>query len=264
MGLKIFTLVLCCAFTAHTFSLNKKFHKDDPIATPKLDFGPGLGDLINAVIKNLTANGPVEIIPSLGPLNLTQIIPAIIGEDQLNPLKGTLNLSSIALTGLDGAEIVNSTFNLGGLLSPIKVNFDANLPGVGLGGNYGINALLLGILPVKGQGQFAMSIDITAGGGGDLKALPSLKFSAFDYKMDLRNVDVNFEGLIGSPELSEQINKIINNFIDDLLIPSINSLEEKLHLFINTTITDLLNEIVGEITYQKLLEILNAILNPKP
>jgi hypothetical protein len=263
MELKTLAFVLLFTFSAHAFSLNKDYNNKAPIAAPQVDFGPAIGDLINSILKNITANGPVELIPNLGPLNLTQILQTIIGEGNINPLKGSLSLSSVALIGLEGAEIVNSTINVP-TLRPIEINFDVDLPGVGLGGDYVIDALLLGILPVRGHGRFSAQIDLAAGGGGELRILMPMKFNTFDYNLLLRNIDVDFEGLIGGPELSEQINKIINNFIDDLITPALTGLESALHPFINAIIHDLLDSVVGELTVAKLLEILNGLLNPKP
>ncbi|CAG7836693.1 unnamed protein product [Allacma fusca] len=267
MELKVFALTLLLACTANAFSLAARDTKT--VITPFLDYGPQIKPVIEQLLELLSAiNLPIRSEPLT--ISLEDLLKDVIGENATSPIKGTLTLSNIVLGLKPGATCDSVIVNMLGITAPIPLEVVVSLPGVGITADYDLNALLLGIIPVRGTGPMYAGVDITAGVvDSAFKAKAGStpgSFTKFDYLLDLKSILVKLEGLLGGPEISDQINKIIQNLIDDSVTPFLVENLRILHPIIKAVIHDALNEAVKDITYQSLICQLDpsSIFCPKP
>jgi hypothetical protein len=235
---------------------------------PFLDYGNQVKAALDGILQSLGDSDPIPLFPEyIEDITLPWevLLRPIIGENATSPLTGTVTIKAPGLKLQPGAQCNNASLELIGVVQPLKINIvSASIPAAGIVGEYAVDATLLGLIPIRGQGPFFVGIDLEAG----IKD-SALKFklgsnngtmTKFDYILNLRGINVQFDGLLGGPELSEQFNKLINNLISDVVTPTIASLLDTLHPIIALALKDVLNEFVKPITYQMILD----LLNPKP
>jgi hypothetical protein len=252
--------ILAC--TSHAFSLPKL--TDNQVA-PNADYGEQVKVVVDGLLASIAEGEPIpiELIPELR-INITEILASLIGANVTSPIKGNMVITDPAIALKPGGVCESASVILNGIVQPLNLDVLVSLPGAGLVGDYSIDAIVLGIIPVRGAGRFYFGLDVSAG-----IVDTSLKFklgssngtfTKFDYVFDLRSIDISLEGLIGTPDLSDLINQIINDFINKELSPVVVSLEATLRPFIRAILHDILDVIAQPITYQMILD----LLNPKP
>ncbi|CAG7836692.1 unnamed protein product [Allacma fusca] len=256
----VITLIFACS--AHAFSVSRGSGNH---VAPLQDFGPTVKEALDSILASLAEGDPIpiDLIPELR-LNLTELIGAIIGENATSPIKGEMVITAPAIGLKPGGVCERASVILNSIVRPVDLDVLVSLPGAGIVGDYSINALLLGIIPVRGEGRFYLGVDLSAGVTDTSLKLKlgsaNGTLTSFEYLFDLRSLDINLEGLIGGPDLSDKINEILNDFIDKEITPALISLEATLHPVLRAILHDTLNEVVKPITYQMLLD----LLNPKP
>jgi len=213
MNLQNISLVAAVLFASCYLTLG--FSVQDPRlgglgtkAPPPVIIGPEVAALINSIIQILP--NPLQLKVSEVPINLT----AATANSSLK-IKGSLNLKTINLHNLRNLDVTQTSLVFEGLISiPLNVSLDSKRLPLYISADYSIDALVAGIIPIRGQGLLNASLDsFSFGCTGEFYALGSMTLKNFDTAMDISTLKVSLGGLFGDAELADNVGRILADLV---------------------------------------------------
>lgn len=259
MASKLFSLAFLCIFAvgAFGFSINTKavhnyaetfltqlVRDNVKRGSPRIDYGPGIVDTILEVLQGLPQS--LLLVPDTGAVNLTALSLALLNSTLL---KGEATFWNVTVDSLPDTQIPVCSIVMNGIVQPLVVEVQATNPSVRLHGTYKTDALLSGLIPVRGQGNFSWKINLTADVAAKVKLLGSpLTMTDFAYAVgDLENLDIDIDGLLGGGELNQVVIDIVKTYIPII--------EKNVH----ATLVDTVKEVflALDLTLNDLLDLLN-------
>jgi hypothetical protein len=215
------------------------FGGSSPQATPcKAAYGALFGNLLCPLIPGIIAKLPNPL--SLNDTNITDL--TIISEQ----LKGHLELWNIEISGLPSVNISTCSMITPEDTAPLTVGLDVNVAHIELKANYRLDATALSIVPIYGEGELSLAIEISARVDTLISFCPyedPMAMIQFEYGLTLNSpLDINLTGLLDGAAFVEEIIKKIEN--PDTFI----SIEQAVHKNVTDMVPKIANPLLVNFT----------------